>query len=73
VVGLAPASAVAAGGDHTCALLEDGRVECWGADWFGELGAGTRAPAGRCNFYPCSVAPVAVAFPAAAADAGTSR
>lgn len=31
---------VAAGGYFTCALLEDGRVKCWGYNGFGALGAG---------------------------------
>ena len=69
VAGLAPASALAAGGDHSCALLAGAAVDCWGANWFGELGDGARAGPGRCNFYPCSAAPVAVALP----DAGISR
>jgi alpha-tubulin suppressor-like RCC1 family protein len=51
--------AVAAGGDHTCALLAAGTVRCWGADWFGDLGDGARAPQ-DCNGYPCSTRPVAV-------------
>ncbi len=29
---------VAAGGFHTCALLEDGSVQCWGFNLFGQLG-----------------------------------
>ncbi len=35
-----PAVAVAAGYAHTCALLEDQRVRCWGKNQFGELGRG---------------------------------
>ena len=36
------ARALAAGGDHTCALLEDGRIKCWGLNQHGELGLGDR-------------------------------
>ncbi len=35
-----PAAALAAGYAHTCALLEDQRVRCWGKNQFGELGRG---------------------------------
>ncbi len=34
-------AAIAAGGFHTCALIGDGTVMCWGANWHGEIGDGT--------------------------------
>ena len=40
VLGISDATAIAAGGDHTCALHRDGTMSCWGSNSHGELGNG---------------------------------
>jgi len=37
---------IVAGFDHTCARFDDGRVKCWGANPFGQLGLGDSTPRG---------------------------
>jgi|ETNmetMinimDraft_14_1059893.scaffolds.fasta_scaffold15010_2 alpha-tubulin suppressor-like RCC1 family protein len=32
---------ISAGGEHTCAILDDGSVSCWGSNQFGQIGDGT--------------------------------
>lgn len=35
-----PAIDIEAGSEHTCALLDDGTLQCWGFNQFGQLGYG---------------------------------
>jgi alpha-tubulin suppressor-like RCC1 family protein len=41
VAALTNVVSVAAGSWHTCALIDDGTVKCWGANNFGQLGDGS--------------------------------
>jgi hypothetical protein len=57
--GLGSAKAISAGGFHTCALLEEGTVRCWGAGGFGRLGYGNVDNIGRTpDTTPEKVGPV---------------
>ena len=60
VSAVAHAVAVAAGGEHTCALSGAAAVSCWGANWFGDVGDGSRSGPEVCSGYPCATRPVAV-------------
>jgi alpha-tubulin suppressor-like RCC1 family protein len=60
VVGITSASDVSLGTNHGCALLADGHVECWGANAYGQLGAGTESGPETCSAEACSTRPVEV-------------
>ncbi|MEW6684124.1 MAG: S8 family serine peptidase [Nitrospirota bacterium] len=45
VSGISSATAVAAGGGHTCARLSNSTVRCWGRNQYGQLGNGTMSDA----------------------------
>ena len=51
------ASQISAGGDHTCALLDDGSVVCWGNGPCGELGYGNTTTIGD-DELPSDAGPV---------------
>lgn len=53
----AAASKIVAGKYHTCAILEDGKLICWGWNSKGQLGYGNRKDVGD-NETPASVGPV---------------
>ena len=64
-----PAKAIAAGRDHTCAVLEGGQVRCWGGNAGGQLGYGNVNTIGD-NETPASAGDVAVGGPVGKITAG---
>lgn len=55
VVSLAGASAISGGFEHSCALLVDGDVKCWGLNDGGQLGMGTIGGAVQRSGTPLTV------------------
>ena len=63
------ATAISAGGSHTCAVLDDGSVRCWGSGVDGELGYGDTGNVGDTQ-VPALVGPVQLGRRATAISAG---
>jgi alpha-tubulin suppressor-like RCC1 family protein len=62
---------IAAGDAHTCAILADGALTCWGSDDFGQLGNGTTSGDVVAPPLPVSLPGVAGASAVSAGDAHT--
>jgi alpha-tubulin suppressor-like RCC1 family protein len=60
VSGVTHATQISSGGEHTCALLSGGSIDCWGQNEYGELGNATNTGPESCYTLFCSTAPVAV-------------
>ncbi|MDI3290533.1 hypothetical protein [Polyangium sp. 15x6] len=64
ISGITDAVAVATGYEHSCALLSSGEVECWGQNYYGQLGHGSTGS------YEASPVTVSGLSDAIAIDAG---
>ncbi len=64
-----PAAFIAAGADHTCALMTDGSLRCWGANGHGQLGLGNSAALGD-DELPSSIPPINFGLDVTAVAAG---
>ena len=61
VLGITDAKAIAARGEHSCALHQDGTISCWGSNDWGQLGDGNSGEDdGNDRRYIFSSAPVEV-------------
>lgn len=68
----AVATQIAAGGDHTCALTEEGAVVCWGEAGSGQLGYGSITDVGS-SFVPSLIGEVNVGGTVSQVVAGESH
>ncbi len=66
VTGLTDVVAIAAGGEHSCALMADATVRCWGSNSGGQLGRAANAGTGTPNPTPLAVSGIADALELAA-------
>ena len=58
VSGITSATHIAAGGYHSCAIMTDGSVQCWGWNYYGQLGDGSTSH----GFTPVSVSGISTAM-----------
>jgi alpha-tubulin suppressor-like RCC1 family protein len=63
--------AISVGSGHSCALVDDGTVECWGGNWEGQLGVGTSGELNRRSSVPAG--PIALGRDAVAIACGGSH
>ena len=66
----AKATAVAAGGNDTCAILRDGSLRCWGLNDYGQLGLGNTNTIGDDEVPSATAAEVSLGDATAAVAAG---
>ena len=59
VSGITNATSIALGPEHSCALLTDGTMKCWGRNYYGALGDGTTTQ----RTTPVEVSGLILAFP----------
>lgn len=48
-----PAVSVSSGFSHTCAVMQDASLQCWGSNWYGELGNNLKALSD--SYFPIKV------------------
>jgi len=71
VSGITDATAISVGNEHACALLASGQIDCWGWNYYGQLGnGGTTGPdcGGLCTATPVQVSGIENAVAVSAGD-----